>query len=214
MSTYETEEDQVKALKQWWQENGRAVIFGLVVGVGGIVGWQYWQSQQVAKQVEASGLYNQLVESMEQEARSKAIDAAQALQAQYPDTPYADLAALQLAQAQLGNGNREGAIEVLQSLAQTAHNEAIKQLANLRAYRLQLAGGQAQAVVDALTSIEADQFYGQFHELRGDALVSLGQLDQARSAYLSAMDSVTTDKRMLRLKLEDLGVAAQSEQLQ
>lgn len=210
MNTYETEEDQVKALKQWWADNGRAVILGLVVGIGGIVGWQYMENQRVSDALAASKLYSSLVESMQDNAYDQALATAQAIQSDYPDTPYGDLAVLQQAQALAAKQDRAAARQALLDLAQRSHNEAIKQLALLRAYRLQLAEGDAQAVVDQLETIEAGQFYGQFQELKGDALVSLGQLSPARSAYLSALESVTVDQRLLRLKLADLGVTAQS----
>ncbi|MEW8396328.1 MAG: tetratricopeptide repeat protein, partial [Candidatus Thiodiazotropha sp.] len=40
MSEYQTEEEQVEAIKRWWKENGTSVIAGLVIGLGGIFGWQ------------------------------------------------------------------------------------------------------------------------------------------------------------------------------
>ena len=39
---YETEEQQVEALKDWWAENGRAVIAGVVLGVVVIGGLGLW----------------------------------------------------------------------------------------------------------------------------------------------------------------------------
>lgn len=204
MNTYETEEEQVKALKQWWQDNGRAVIIGLVVGVGGIVGWQYWQTEQLNQALQASDLYQKLVTEMQQPG-AQAIETAHTLQAEYPKTPYSDLAGFQQAQAQLATGQREAAIQSLLNLAQSTGNPSIKHLAQLRAYRLQLAAGQAQQVVDQLANIETGQFSGQFQELKGDALLSLGQIEQARSAYISALASGTVDQRLLQLKLDDLG---------
>ena len=52
MSTLETEEQQVEAIKKWWQENGKSLIAGIVIGLGGIVGWQGWQTYQI-EQAEA-----------------------------------------------------------------------------------------------------------------------------------------------------------------
>ena len=33
MDIYQTEDEQVEALKKWWEENGKSVIFGLCIGV-------------------------------------------------------------------------------------------------------------------------------------------------------------------------------------
>ncbi|MGU3844696.1 YfgM family protein, partial [Vibrio diabolicus] len=43
MELYDTEEQQVEAIKDWWKENGKAVIIGAVVGLGGLFGWRYYQ---------------------------------------------------------------------------------------------------------------------------------------------------------------------------
>ena len=52
----ETDEEQVEKLKKWWQENGRAVITGLVLGVVGLFGYRYWVDQQEATAEAASAL--------------------------------------------------------------------------------------------------------------------------------------------------------------
>ena len=38
MNDYATEEQQVEAIKSWWQENGKAVVLGAVIGLGGLWG--------------------------------------------------------------------------------------------------------------------------------------------------------------------------------
>jgi predicted negative regulator of RcsB-dependent stress response len=38
---YDTEEEQVEALKRWWKENGQATLAGLVLGIIVILGWNY-----------------------------------------------------------------------------------------------------------------------------------------------------------------------------
>ena len=35
----ETEEQQAERLRQWWRENGRSVLTGLVLGIAIVVGW-------------------------------------------------------------------------------------------------------------------------------------------------------------------------------
>ncbi len=47
MNFYDSEEQQVEAIKDWWKENGKAVIFGAVIGLGGLFGWRYYQDSVV-----------------------------------------------------------------------------------------------------------------------------------------------------------------------
>ena len=42
MSEYQTDEEKVEAIRKWWRENGTAVVAGLVLGLAGLIGWQYW----------------------------------------------------------------------------------------------------------------------------------------------------------------------------
>ena len=37
----ETEEEQVEKLKAWLKENGLSIVFGIIIGVGGIGGYNY-----------------------------------------------------------------------------------------------------------------------------------------------------------------------------
>ena len=50
MELYDSEEQQVEAIKDWWKENGKAVVLGVVVGLGGLFGWRYYQDSVVQAQ--------------------------------------------------------------------------------------------------------------------------------------------------------------------
>ena len=39
----ETDDQEVEELKRWWNENGKTVVAGLVLGLGGVFGWTTWQ---------------------------------------------------------------------------------------------------------------------------------------------------------------------------
>ena len=53
MSEFLTEEEQVERLKQWWKENGRSIIAGVVIGLGVFGSWQGWRAYQI-QQAEAA----------------------------------------------------------------------------------------------------------------------------------------------------------------
>ena len=42
MSEYLDEEEQLARAKSWWDENANSVIVGVVLVVGGIVGWNWF----------------------------------------------------------------------------------------------------------------------------------------------------------------------------
>lgn len=72
METYQTEEEQVQAIKDWWKANGRAVIAGLVIGIGAIAGYRYWTNYQTSQSQQASLIYAQVIASAASADSSKA----------------------------------------------------------------------------------------------------------------------------------------------
>ena len=42
MSDHLTDEEQVEKVKAWLKENGTSIVAGVVIGLGGIFGWQFW----------------------------------------------------------------------------------------------------------------------------------------------------------------------------
>ena len=40
------EEQELNQLKEWWKDNGKSIIAAFILGVGGMLGWRYWQSYQ------------------------------------------------------------------------------------------------------------------------------------------------------------------------
>lgn len=65
MEAYETEEQQVEAIKSWWKENGKAVVIGGVVGIGAILGWKYYQSSQITAKETASAAYERALTALQ-----------------------------------------------------------------------------------------------------------------------------------------------------
>jgi predicted negative regulator of RcsB-dependent stress response len=101
MIDYETEEQQVAALKNWWKENATSLIIGVFVGVSGLLGWRYYIDQNQNHLVQASNLYMQVAQSvMMNVVDDKVNDINNTLINEYSNTPYAALSSLALAKAE------------------------------------------------------------------------------------------------------------------
>ena len=61
MDVYKTEEEQVEAIKKWWNENGKSIIVGIVVGITAIFGWRGYEARTATEAKAASILYEQLI---------------------------------------------------------------------------------------------------------------------------------------------------------
>ncbi|MBL4773186.1 MAG: tetratricopeptide repeat protein [Alcanivoracaceae bacterium] len=53
--------------------------------------------------------------------------------------------------------------------------------------------------------INPGEFIGKYEELKGDAYRLLDDVEQARYGYIAALRTATLDRRLVQLKLDDLG---------
>ena len=212
MDVYQTEEEQVESLKKWWAENSRSIIFGVGLGLFAIFGWQSWKDHTQTQALEASDLYQQMIRSIEADNLDAALQLSNEINKTYAGTPYVGLSGLQEAKIHLQKGERKKAVTTLMLVAKDATNNSIQHVARLRAFRIKLGSGDVKAVIQDVDDVMAEkngvnpgEFIGQYEALRGDAYRLLGDVKQARNSYIAALRNATLDKRLIQLKLDDLG---------
>jgi len=205
MSTYQTEEEQVEAIKKWWKENGKSVIGGVVLGFAIIGGWQGWQGYQ-RNQGEAASAY---FDSMRQAVRSgrdeKAIEDGKRLIGDFGGSSYASFAALELARLAYQRSEKAVARDHLQWVSDSAPDPSIRELARLRLGRLLLDMQELDALQSLLGQQASAAFAGEFAALLGDYERARGNEDAAREAYQEALVKGVEDEELLRMKMTDLG---------
>lgn len=208
MEGYTSEREQVDAIKKWWQDNGKAIVLGLVVGLGGLGAWRYWNDMQDARAENASVNYEQFLNLTAQGAGKEAREAGQAILDTYPKTTYARLTALLLAKLDVDDGKLDEAKKRLQWVIDNAGGPETVALAKSRMAQIILAEGKAEAALQTFEQIEPARAK-QFAELKGDILAALGRKQEAAGAYAEAKTLLATsgaDPRLLELKIESLGL--------
>lgn len=206
MARYETDEEKVEALKRWWKENSTAVILGVVVGVGAIVGWRVWDGYQENRAQSASAVFEQLLMTVDAGIDPAATMAqAERLATDYRSTPYAAFGFLVTARVALEQGEIDEAQAALEQAIDAARDPALARIAAVRLARLLVS---EQDYDGALTLIEQhdDQgsFSGEFAVLRGDIAVARGDIEQARTAYRLALAVGVSQTQLIEIKLADL----------
>ena len=63
MDVYSTEEQQIEAIKKWWQTNGNSVLIGIVLAIAAVFGYQSWTQSQQENSEAAAVLYGQVIEA-------------------------------------------------------------------------------------------------------------------------------------------------------
>lgn len=205
-----SDDEQLEALKRWWDENGRAIVAGVVIAIVGVVGWTQWQAYQERQAQAASVEYAMFLQELNQPDGEEAARARAALLVDdYQRTPYASLALLWLAQFETEQGDYAAAEEGLRWVAENGDSESMRHIARLRLGRLLLAQSEYDAALAALAGENSGAFHSQYAELRGDVALARGAVEQAVTEYREALAAAKPDSprnEIIRLKLADLGV--------
>jgi len=209
MNEYETEEQQVEALKKWWKENGTSLIVGLFVGVAVLFGWRYYIDHKSAHSVQASDMYMLVMKNVALKTiDDKTIDINNQLINDYADTPYAALSSLALAKFEYDKGDVEAAVTQLELAKKHANDDITKQIANLRLASLLIEQKKYEDASSILNMSHDAVYDAQYEELKGDLYMAKGDIAQARIAYDKAIDLQGLDaSKWLKLKRQNLGSA-------
>ncbi|MCW9012935.1 MAG: tetratricopeptide repeat protein [Gammaproteobacteria bacterium] len=210
---FETEEQQVEALKKWWKENASMIILGLVLGSSVLFGWRFYNDYQIRQAEEASNLYDTVIALA---AANEQLDQQQTkvntLLAEYADTPYASLAAMMLAKQQIIQGELVQAQQQLEWVINHSRQVELKHIATLRLARVLFAAEKYDQALVLLGEDHPESFSAMYEELKGDVYMARGELDQARVAYDKAILKSTGQAiNWLQMKRDDLGSPKRAE---
>ena len=132
MEHYASEQEQVEALKRWWKDNGRPLVFGLAIGIAALAGYRYWDAMQTARAEDASQNYSAMLQMMNDQRIDDARTTGQAIIDTYPDSTYARLSALLLAKLAADTEDYARARELLTPLVEGAGDSEVAPLARAR----------------------------------------------------------------------------------
>lgn len=210
MESYRTEEEQVEALRRWWNENGRSTIIGVVLALGVGFGWQGWQKSQAQAAANASSLYQQMLTVLsETEPGDEDLgrEIALRLKEEHRGTTYAQFAALHLARLSVNDSDLTAAEQELRwVLAMADAGSEVHQIAQLRLARVVAAQGDGESALTMIDGAGTD-FSASYAMARGDILMGLGRESEALVAYesaLAALDPQSPTPRTLEEKIQYL----------
>ncbi|XOV90218.1 MAG: YfgM family protein [Pseudomonadota bacterium] len=210
-----TEEEQIEAIKQWWNENGKSIVIGIVVALAAVFGYQGWQNRVQSTGEAASAIYEDMTAAivldspfatLTEEQRSTGRFLANQLKTDYADSAYAKFAALFLAKMAVDEENYATARDELNWALDSGLDDSLEVMTRIRLARVQLALGEPEAALETLNKVDPGEHQPTFEEVRGDIYMSKGDRTLAREAYQRALAGVEDDqlRPMLQMKLDDL----------
>ena len=211
MEIYNTEEQQVEAIKRFWKQNGLSIIAGVVIGLAGLYGFRYYQAQQVATIQGQSSKYAALVEQIATPDTDKSawlIEAQTFIEAN-PSSAYAVLTALLAAKEAVVAKDYVVAEKQLSWVIANTKAPEITAIATLRLARVQTEQANYDAALSTLAATLPKSFTAQQQELKGDVLLKSGDEAKAKAAYQAALAAAEEGKNpLLQVKLNELAHVA------
>lgn len=189
MADHLEDDEQVEALKRWWDENGKSTLGAVFLAVAGTVGWQQYQGWSVQQAELASDAWN-AIEIELQRGEERSLEGigllADTLKNDFSGTIYARFAAMQLAALAIGEGNLEAAeAELRWALTHEDVNSELGQLIQLRLARVLADGGDEEAAL-AILNTNGSAYPAAYATARGDIHLAAGRPQQALDAYIEA----------------------------
>lgn len=206
-----TEQEQIEQLKTWIKEYGMTVLAGIILSVIIVSGWHMWDRHQTRILTQASVMYDEMLMNRAQndkDSLSKATDQAEKIVAQYPKTPYAQMASLMLARDAVLNKKYDDAIKDLDWVISHSQNKPLKQIAMIRLARIYIAQDKPDVAIQTLQKLDDKIFQGLGNEIIGDAYVQMKKIDDAKKSYQLALQQLpqedTSQRPILEMKLDNL----------
>ena len=206
MAEYETEEQQVEALKNWWKQNGTAVITGVVLGVAALSGWRGWHWHQEKQATEASDLFATVQGTIIRNDAEALQSQANTLRTQYKSTPYAVLATLYEAKIQAEKEDLVATAKSLRWALEHSDQDTVQDTTRIRLARVLVADNKLDEAAYIIGGGLPKPYASLVNEIRGDIFVARGEIEQAKQAYDQALESVdSSGVEYLQMKRNDLG---------
>ena len=207
MDEYLSEDEQWERAKAWLRAYSPWILAGVIVALGGLAGWNWWQERQNRFGVEASALYEQMTDALQKNDPTRAKAVAASLEKDFPGSPYVDQAHFFEARLAVEANDLPKAESLLKGVMDGTKDDQLALIARSRLARVQLAQGKPDDARATLDAKPAGAFEARFHEVRGDILFAKGDKPGALKEYLAALagsDGRSVDTQSLQLKINDL----------
>jgi predicted negative regulator of RcsB-dependent stress response len=204
------EQEQIDALKAFWNRYGNLITWALVGALALYAGWNGWNWYQRDQAGKAGAMFDELERAVQAGDVAKAGLVFTDIRSRFPDTAYAQQGALMAARLQFEKGKPEDARATLAWASEKGSDADARTIARLRLAALQADAKQFDAAFATLAAADAKGFEPLVADRRGDILLLQGKKAEARAAYELAYAGLSPKveyRRLVEAKLAALGAA-------
>ena len=197
--------EQEKLVKDWIKSNWLTITAGIVIGLGGVMGMNYWKSQKQEKRYQMAEQYNLVTEVM----KLSEFDEAKTLLAEMESTSgssfYTYEAHLTLAKEFINKNELEKAAIELKSVIDDKPDQLLTEFVKLRLARVYNAMEKHDEALAQTSEISLESFTSIAKEIEGDAYLAKGEHEKAKSAFETSMAKGDgySGRRNIEMKMEN-----------
>ena len=197
------EQENLNAIRHWWEDNALYVYIAIGVAVLAIGGWMGWKSWSQAQEEDAA-LMLTAVEKADKAGKVPAIDA---LVAKHPRSFYASEAQLLAARELFDAAKLPEAAQRLDWVLRNGREEH-RGVARVRLAAVLLDQKKYAEALELLDANKDDAYTALVADVKGDVLFAQGRVDEARAAYklvVEKSEARSPLRSMAEVKLSALG---------
>ena len=195
-----TEEEQVRQVKQWLKKNGPSILFGIVLGLSLIFGYNYYTDSKIKTAQKASAVYQTIFSS--EDSLNLVAKEVDLFKSDYVDTPYAAKVVLLNAKRLAESGKVEKAIDELSWVINNNKEELIEHTARIRKAKLLILNDKLSEAQNTITVENIEGFESYYDELNGDIAAKNKQFKKAAEFYTSAINNASNARYNTYLQLK------------
>ncbi|MFZ9035094.1 MAG: YfgM family protein [Francisellaceae bacterium] len=202
------EESKAKAL---WRRYGTPAVIVICLLFIAIAGWQYWQAHKQKGSFEAAEAYQKLaiIINNVNDDPNAIISQSQQLESAYPDTIYADLAAMEKAKQQVILKQYDAAILSLKKVVDSSANINLQAIAKLRMARIYIQQKKYDVAKQLLASLKPQGYAVSKNMFLGDIALLQKDNDLAKKYWQQALTAANSPdfkdiRGIIEMKIDNL----------
>ncbi len=197
--------EQEKIVKDWIKNNWLTIVAGLVIGLGGVFGINYWKAQQQQKRFEMAEKYESFSEVMELSEFDEAQSLLKELETSTGNSFYTYEAHLRLAKEFVNKNELEKAASELKRVIIANPDELLTEFTKLRLARVYNAMGKHDEALTTVNSVKIESYLSIAKEIQGDAYFAKGESEKAITAFKDSVEKGTgySGKKNIEMKIEN-----------
>ena len=174
-----TDDETLELIREWLQQYGLTIIIGLVIGLGAIGGYRYWQNSQETQSANESTQLDTLLQALEKNDLKAAVAPYDSLLKAGGDI--SALASLNMAAAYQKAGQKEEALTALK-LAAASPDKLVAQSALWQQAQYQIDNNEYDAALQTVGGLKDSAYAAQAAALQGIILEKQNKLPEALQA--------------------------------